>query len=57
MQILGWTQPSMVARYQHVVDQLKIDAARRIGSLLWDETRIPPAEGGMSHPPRTIAPY
>lgn len=35
MQILGWTQPSMVARYQHVIDQLKVDAANRIGSLLW----------------------
>lgn len=40
MQILGWTQPSMVARYQHVVDQLKIDAANRIGSLLWPDAEL-----------------
>jgi integrase len=40
MQILGRTQPSMVARYQHVIDQLKVDAANRIGSLLWADTEL-----------------
>ena len=40
MQILGWTQSSMVARYQHVVDQLKVDAANRLGSLLWADAQL-----------------
>lgn len=50
MQILGWTQPSMVARYQHVVDQLKVDAANRIGSLLWPDAELVGAALGRDAP-------
>jgi len=35
MDLLGWSQQSLVTRYQHVVDELKQEAARRMGALLW----------------------
>lgn len=35
MDILGHSQQSMTLRYQHAVDELKIDAAKRIDSALW----------------------
>jgi integrase len=33
--LLGWSQPILTLRYQHVVDELKQEAARRIEGLLW----------------------
>jgi integrase len=39
MAILGWSQPMMVLRYQHVVDRLKHDAARRVECYFWGEAR------------------
>jgi integrase len=35
MDLLGWSQPILTLRYQHVVDELKQEAARRIEGLLW----------------------
>jgi hypothetical protein len=35
MAILGWSQPMMVMRYQHVVDRLRCDAARRLECYFW----------------------
>ena len=35
MDLLGWSQQSLVTRYQHVVDALKQEAARRMEALLW----------------------
>lgn len=35
MDLLGWSQPVLAMRYQHVVDELKEEAARRVGRLLW----------------------
>lgn len=37
MGILGWSQLSLTARYQHVVPELKQEAAARMDSLLWDD--------------------
>lgn len=35
MGILGWSQVSLTARYQHVVPELKREAAERMEQLLW----------------------
>jgi integrase len=35
MDLLGWSNVTMTRRYQHVVDELRVEAARRIGTLLW----------------------
>ena len=35
MDLLGWSQQSLTLRYQHVVDELKHEAARRMEVLLW----------------------
>ena len=35
MDLLGWSQVTMTRRYQHVVDELRTEATRRIGALLW----------------------
>ncbi|GAB2768290.1 tyrosine-type recombinase/integrase [Sinomonas soli] len=40
MDIMGWSTSSMLKRYQHVVDELKAEAAKRIGAALW----APPAD-------------
>lgn len=37
MDIMGWSEARTAARYTHVVDELKRDAARRMGELLWPE--------------------
>jgi integrase len=39
MAILGWSQPMMVLRYQHVVDRLRCDAARRLECYFWGKDR------------------
>ena len=37
MDMLGWTSPTMTARYQHVVPELVEEANRRMSELLWGE--------------------
>ena len=37
MEMLGWTSPTMTARYQHVVPELVEEANRRMSELLWGE--------------------
>jgi integrase len=39
MAILGWSQPIMVMRYQHVVDRLRYDAARRLECYFWGKAQ------------------
>ena len=39
MDLLGLSNITMTRRYQHVVDELRVEAARRIGALFW------PADG------------
>ena len=38
MDLMGWSQLSMTARYQHVPDQLRRDVADKLGRLLWAST-------------------
>lgn len=35
MDLLGWSHVSMTRRYQHVVSELRSEAARRVGVALW----------------------
>jgi integrase len=39
MGILGWSQPMMVMRYQHVVDRLKHESARRLECYFWGQAQ------------------
>jgi len=32
---MGWSDPSMPARYQHLVKQVQTDIAKRQGDLMW----------------------
>ncbi|MBL0706622.1 site-specific integrase [Sinomonas cellulolyticus] len=42
MDIMGWSQTSMVQRYQHVVDELKTEAGARVGAALSRPTNRSP---------------
>jgi integrase len=35
MDIMGWTEMATAQRYAHAVDEMKVEAARRMGSVLW----------------------
>ena len=37
MDLLGWSQIAMTRRYQHVVGELRTEAAKRMGDLLWGD--------------------
>ena len=37
MDLLGLSNITMTRRYQHVVDELRVEAARRIGVLFWPD--------------------
>ncbi|MCP3425997.1 site-specific integrase [Rothia sp. AR01] len=40
MGMMGWSQTAMLTRYQHVLDEMRVDAATRVAGALWG-----PAEG------------
>lgn len=44
MDLLGWSNITMTCCYQHVVDELRTEAATRTGVLLWlgDEASAAP---------------
>ncbi len=44
MDIMGWSEARMLSRYQHVVDELRRDAADRIASALWPDEEVRPTE-------------
>jgi len=44
MDIMGWTEARMLSRYQHVVDELRRDAADRMGQALWPDAKLRLAE-------------
>ncbi|MEP7740462.1 hypothetical protein ABKW28_22705, partial [Nocardioides sp. 31GB23] len=39
MALLGWSSPSQLHRYQHIVDDLRRDAAHRMASILYPPTQ------------------
>jgi len=52
MEILGHTSPAMMRRYQHVVDELKHDAAVAMDAALRPQTpSTTPSEGSSDEPP------
>ena len=52
MGILGPASPAMMRRYQHVVDELKHDAAVAMDAALRPRTPSPtPSEGSSDEPP------
>jgi integrase len=36
MDLMGWSSSSMVKRYQHITQQIRMDIAVRVGGLLWE---------------------
>jgi site-specific recombinase XerD len=36
MALMGWSSMALLQRYQHVVDELRRDAAERMGRTLWE---------------------
>ena len=36
MALMGWSSMALLQRYQHVVDELRRDAALRMGQTLWE---------------------
>lgn len=52
MGMMGWSQQAMLGRYQHVLDEMKAEAATRVEGLLWGpETTADPGPGvaGAAH--------
>jgi hypothetical protein len=47
--LMGWTEMSMAKRYQHVIPELRREAADRIGTALWGledpQASVVPPEG------------
>ena len=44
MEMMGWSQSSMLKRYQHVLDEMKKDAAAKMSDALW----APPAQAAAA---------
>jgi integrase len=64
MSIMGWSSADMVARYQHITDEIRRDVARQVDSLIWEVREdggevavkrdalaaiLPLAEAGLAH--------
>lgn len=45
MAMMGWSNASMLGRYQHVLDDMRTEAAARVGGALFD-TQQAPLDGG-----------
>jgi hypothetical protein len=41
MDMMGWSVASMLKRYQHVLDVMKVDAAKKVGDTLWASPVVP----------------
>jgi hypothetical protein len=39
MGVMGWSNSSMAARYQHVTDPIRREVAGRVDGLIWDRKR------------------
>lgn len=46
MSIMGWSSTAMAARYQHMIDPIRKDIAKRVGGLIWKAADTP--EGGSA---------
>lgn len=41
MAVMGWSDRRMLRRYQHVIDELRVEASKRVGALLWGDDEQP----------------
>ncbi|RJN31876.1 hypothetical protein D3250_07105 [Nesterenkonia natronophila] len=41
MDMMGWSQVSMLKRYRHVIDDMRRDAAQVMGQALWSAPSTP----------------
>ena len=56
MGIMGWSNSSMAARYQHLTAVIQDDIAARVGGLLWASMRLQMSlRAIMTHRPRTTS--
>jgi hypothetical protein len=39
MDVMGWSSSAMVKRYQHISAPVRVDIAKRVGGLLWQEPK------------------
>ncbi|MGY0025147.1 tyrosine-type recombinase/integrase [Streptomyces sp. YJ-C3] len=45
MGLMGWSTTAMAARYQHMVDTVRVDVARQVDGLIWKPDREGPDDG------------
>uniref|UniRef100_A0AAU1I017 Site-specific integrase n=1 Tax=Streptomyces sp. NBC_00180 TaxID=2903632 RepID=A0AAU1I017_9ACTN len=45
MGLMGWSTTAMAARYQHMVDTVRVDVARQVDGLIWKPDRDVPDDG------------
>ncbi|GHJ02094.1 site-specific integrase [Streptomyces olivaceus] len=45
MGLMGWSTTAMAARYQHMVDTVRVDVARQVDGLIWKPNRDRPEDG------------
>jgi len=46
MGIMGWSNPDMAKRYQHITDEVRTDIAKQVGGLIWAPPNARTDEGG-----------
>jgi hypothetical protein len=42
--LTGWSQVVLIARYQHVMDFMRLEAAEKVGTALWGSLVVEPAK-------------
>ena len=52
MALMGWTDPAMMQRYQHLVAPLRTEVAQQLSALLWGEDMLPAARTTVPRPSR-----
>jgi excisionase family DNA binding protein len=52
MGLMGWSSTAMAARYQHMVDTVRTDIARRVDGLIWKPEGRESADGDTVRGPR-----
>lgn len=45
MQIMGWSNPALTQRYQHVTGHVLGTVAEKLGGHLWEVPEKPPEQG------------
>lgn len=44
MALMGWTDPGMMNRYQHLISPIRTEVAQQLGALLWGDAAPPGSE-------------